>query len=182
MVYYLCSRIQNTQTMKTTKKQNLYRVSDRAYRTIISDCIDSMTGCKIDPFTFKQVVTAVRNYLGPEGKITGLGRKAKPIFERLLPDLDRAIRRSSTARAAAARRTTAKKSAETEIKETVTEIKEPVAEPETDARPKLTASTASVATPRRDKAPAERCARSASTCAVSSVGKRADSRPLSLRT
>jgi hypothetical protein len=175
MVYYLCSRIQNTQTMKTTKKQNLYRVSDRAYRTIISDCIDSMTGCKIDPFTFKQVVTAVRNYLGPEGKITGLGRKAKPIFERLLPDLDRAIRRSSTARAAAARRNTAKKSAETEIKE-------PVAEPETDARPKLTAGTASVATPRRDKAPAERCARSASTCAVSSVGKRADSRPLSLRT
>ena len=102
--------------MKTTKKENLCRVSDRAYRTIISDVIDSMTGCKIDPFTFKQVVTAVRHYLKPEGKPTGLGRKAKVIFDRLLPDLDRAIRRSETARAAAARRKeAAKKTTETEI-------------------------------------------------------------------
>ena len=62
--------------MKTTKKENPCRVSDRAYRTIISDVIDSMTGCKIDPFTFKQVVTAVRHYL-TDGKITGLGKKAK---------------------------------------------------------------------------------------------------------
>jgi hypothetical protein len=76
-----------------------------------------MTGCKIDPFTFKQVVTAVRHYLKPEGKPTGLGRKAKVIFDRLLPDLDRAIRRSETARAAARRRKeAAKKIAEAETK------------------------------------------------------------------
>ena len=95
--------------MKTTKKEHLCRVSDRAYRTIISDVIDSMTGCKIDPFTFKQVVTAVRHYL-TDGKITGLGKKAKQIFERRLPELDRAIRRSSVARAAAARRKTVRDS------------------------------------------------------------------------
>ena len=63
--------------MKSTKKETVCRVSDRAYRIIISDVIDSMTGCKIDPFTFKQVVTAVRHYLKPEGKPTGLGRKPK---------------------------------------------------------------------------------------------------------
>ena len=109
--------------MKSTKKESLCRVSDRAYRIIISDVIDSMTGCKIDPFTFKQVVTAVRHYLKPEGKPTGLGRKAKVIFDRLLPDLDRAIRRSATARAAAARRKeTAEKIAEAETEaETETE-------------------------------------------------------------
>ncbi len=105
--------------MKSTKKETVCRVSDRAYRIIISDVIDSMTGCKIDPFTFKQVVTAVRHYLKPEGKPTGLGRKAKVIFDRLLPDLDRAIRRSETARAAAARRKeAAKKTTETEAAET----------------------------------------------------------------
>ena len=103
------------------------------------------------------------------------GQKGKTDFRTLASRPRPCYPPPSTARAAAARRNTAKKSAETEIKE-------PVAEPETDARPKLTAGTASVATPRRDKAPAERCARSASTCAVSSVGKRADSRPLSLRT
>ncbi len=102
-----------THIMKSTTKETSSRVSDRAYRIIISDVIDSMTGCKIDPFTFKQVVTAVRHYLKPEGKPTGLGKKAKVIFDRLLPDLDRAIRRSTTARAAAARRKeTAKKIAE----------------------------------------------------------------------
>ena len=107
--------------MKNTKNETTCRVSDRAYRIIISDVIDSMTGCKIDPFTFKQVVTAVRHYLKPEGKPTGLGRKAKVIFDRLLPDLDRAIRRSETARAAAARRKeAAKKIAEAEA-ETQTE-------------------------------------------------------------
>ena len=94
--------------MKTTKKQQKFRVSDRAYCKIISGVIDSMTGCRIDPFTFKQVVTAVSSYLKPEGKITGLGRKAKPIFERIRPDLDLAIRRATTARAAAARRRTNK--------------------------------------------------------------------------
>ena len=108
--------------MKSTKKESLCRVSDRAYRIIISDVIDSMTGCKIDPFTFKQVVTAVRHYLKPEGKPTGLGRKAKVIFDRLLPDLARAIRRSETARAAAARR-----------KEAVKKIAEAEAEAETEA-------------------------------------------------
>ncbi len=102
--------------MKNTKNETTCRVSDRAYRIIISDVIDSMTGCKIDPFTFKQVVTAVRHYLKPEGKPTGLGRKAKVIFDRLLPDLDRAIRRSETARAAARRRKeAAKKIAEAEV-------------------------------------------------------------------
>ena len=101
--------------MKNTKNETTCRVSDRAYRIIISDVIDSMTGCKIDPFTFKQVVTAVRHYLKPEGKPTGLGRKAKVMFDRLLPDLDRAIRRSETARAAARRRKeAAKKIAEAE--------------------------------------------------------------------
>lgn len=104
--------------MKTTKKENPCRVSDRAYRTIISDVIDSMTGCKIDPFTFKQVVTAVRHYL-TDGKITGLGKKAKQIFERRLPELDLAIRRSATARAAAARRRTAKNTAGAEAPEPV---------------------------------------------------------------
>ena len=102
---------QNTQTMKTTKKENLCRVSDRAFRTIISGVIDSLTGCCIDPFTFKQVLRAVKSYLMPEGEITGLGKKAKPIFERLLPELDRAIRRSATAREAAARRKAAAKPA-----------------------------------------------------------------------
>ncbi len=114
MLYYLCSKL-TAYIMKNTKNETTCRVSDRAYRIIISDVIDSMTGCKIDPFTFKQVVTAVRHYLKPEGKLTGLGRKAKVIFDRLLPDLDRAIRRSATARAAAARRKeTAKKIAEAE--------------------------------------------------------------------
>ena len=126
--------------MKATKKQNLYRVSDRAYCTIISNCIDSMTGCKIDPFTFKQVVTAVSSYLKPEGKITGLGRKAKVIFDRLLPDLDRAIRRATSARAAAARRKESPKPAEPETIEP-TESAEPqttetpATEPESDASP-----------------------------------------------
>ena len=115
--------------MKSTKKETVCRVSDRAYRIIISDVIDSMTGCKIDPFTFKQVVTAVRHYLKPEGKPTGLGRKAKVIFDRLLPDLDRAIRRSETARAAAARRKeAAKKTAEAEAAE-VAAVKEEKPEP-----------------------------------------------------
>ena len=131
---------QNTQTMKTTKKQNRYRVSDRAYCTIISKCIDSMTGCKIAPFPFKQVVPAVSSYLKPEGKITGLGRKAKVIFDRLLPDLDRAIRRSTIARAAAARRKESPKPAEPETIEP-TESAEPqttetpVTTPESDASP-----------------------------------------------
>ncbi len=125
--------------MKNTKNETTCRVSDRAYRIIISDVIDSMTGCKIDPFTFKQVVTAVRHYLKPEGKPTGLGRKAKVIFDRLLPDLDRAIRRSETARAAARRRKEAAKKiaeaeAEAEIKtetkvETKTESTIPVQQP-----------------------------------------------------
>ena len=134
---------QNTQTMKATKKQNRYRVSDRAYCTIISNCIDSMTGCKIDPFTFKQVVTAVSSYLRPEGKITGLGRKAKPIFDRLLPDLDRAIRRATIARTAAARRKEAEKPVEPETIEPTepAEVPEaqtteaPVTAPESDASP-----------------------------------------------
>ena len=116
--------------MKSTKKETVCRVSDRAYRIIISDVIDSMTGCKIDPFTFKQVVTAVRHYLKPEGKPTGLGRKAKVIFDRLLPDLDRAIRRSETARAAAARRKeAAKKTTETEVAETEIQPGLPAAAP-----------------------------------------------------
>ncbi len=139
--------------MKSTKKETVCRVSDRAYRIIISDVIDSMTGCKIDPFTFKQVVTAVRHYLKPEGKPTGLGRKAKVIFDRLLPDLDRAIRRSETARAAAARRkeaakkTTETEAAETEVAETEvaeTEVAETEIQPGLPAgAPKPAAFTAS---------------------------------------
>ena len=134
--------------MKSTKKETVCRVSDRAYRIIISDVIDSMTGCKIDPFTFKQVVTAVRHYLKPEGKPTGLGRKAKVIFDRLLPDLDRAIRRSETARAAAARRKeAAKKTTETEAAETEaaeTEVAETEIQPGLPAgAPKPAACTAS---------------------------------------
>mgnify|MGYP006962101008 CR=1 FL=1 len=121
--------------MKNITKENLCRVSDRAYRIIISDVIDSMTGCKIDPFTFKQVVTAVRHYLKPEGKPTGLGRKAKVIFDRLLPDLDRAIRRSATARAAAARRKEARKNTETEPAETTTVQPERTAKPESAPEP-----------------------------------------------
>ncbi len=100
--------------MKTTNKQPDFRVSNRAYCSIISKVIDSMTGCRIDPFTFKQVVTAVSNYLKPEGRITGLCKKAKAIFDRLLPELDRSIHRSSTARAAAARRKAAKKTEDSE--------------------------------------------------------------------
>lgn len=106
--------------MKTTKKQPRFRVSDRAYCVILSDVIDSLTGCRIDPFTFKQVVTAVSSYLKPEGKITGLSKKAKTIFDRLLPDLDRAVLRSAKAKAAAARRkAAAKESVRTEITETI---------------------------------------------------------------
>ena len=106
--------------MKTTKKQPKIRVSDRAYCVIISDVIDSLTGCRIDPFTFKQVVTAVSSYLKPEGKIIGLSKKAKMIFDRLLPDLDRAVLRSAKAKAAAARRkAAAKESVRTEITETI---------------------------------------------------------------
>lgn len=104
--------------MKSTKKENSCRVSDRAFRNIISDVIDSLTGCRIDPFTFKQVVTAVRSYLRPEGKMTGLGKKAKVIFDRLLPDIDRAVRRSTTARAVAARRKAAKNDLGTDAAET----------------------------------------------------------------
>lgn len=105
--------------MKSTKKENPCRVSDRAFRNIISDVIDSLTGCRIDPFTFKQVVTAVRSYLRPEGEITGLGKKAKVIFDRLLPDIDRAVRRSATARSVAARRKAAKNDAGTAAAEPV---------------------------------------------------------------
>ena len=116
--------------MKNIKKETTCRVSDRAYRIIISDVIDSMTGCKIDPFTFKQVVTAVRHYLKPEGKPTGLGRKAKVIFDRLLPDLDRAIRRSETARAAAARRKEA-------AKKTAEAVADEIESAETTVKPEL---------------------------------------------
>ena len=119
--------------MKNIKKETTCRVSDRAYRIIISDVIDSMTGCKIDPFTFKQVVTAVRHYLKPEGKPTGLGRKAKVIFERLLPDLDRAIRRSETARAAGRRRREAAKKAALAAEAVGTEAVESAVQPQLPA-------------------------------------------------
>ena len=114
--------------MKTTKKQQKFRVSDRAYCKIISDVIDSMTGCRIDPFIFKQVVTAVSSYLKPEGKITGLCKKAKAIFDRLLPDLDLAIRRASTARAAAARRKVSSKKPADAVADESADLSKPACE------------------------------------------------------
>ena len=90
--------------MKTIQKKSTCLVSDRAYRAILTDCINVMTEKGVAPDIFMAVIMAVKEYLETGQLAHRPINHVRNIFELFRPDIDRAIRRAASARKAAATR------------------------------------------------------------------------------
>ena len=90
--------------MKTIQKKSACLVSDRAYRTIITNCISVMTEKNVSPDIFMAVIMAVKEYLETGQLAHRPINRVRNIFDLLRADIDRAISRAASARKAAATR------------------------------------------------------------------------------
>lgn len=97
--------------MKTIQKKSACLVSDRAYRHILTDCINVMTQKGVAPDIFMAVIMAVKEYL-ETGKLAHRPiNRIRNIFDLFRAEIDLAIRRAASARKAA---TTRRKKSEPE--------------------------------------------------------------------
>ena len=97
--------------MKTIQKKSTCKVSDRAYRAILTDCINVMTEKNISPDIFMAVIMAVKEYLETGQLAHRPINRVRNILDLFRADIDRAIRRAASARKAAETRRRADQSA-----------------------------------------------------------------------
>lgn len=90
--------------MNTIQKKSICLVSDRAYRAIITNCVNVMTEKNVSPDIFMAVIMAVKEYL-ETGRLEHRPiNRVRNILDLFRDDIDRAIRRAASARKAAATR------------------------------------------------------------------------------
>ena len=90
--------------MKAIQKKSTCLVSDRAYRAIITNCINVMTEKNVSADIFMAVIMAVKEYL-ETGRLEHRPiNRVRNIFDLFRADIDLAIRRATSARKAAATR------------------------------------------------------------------------------
>ena len=87
--------------MKTIQKKSACLVSDRAYRTILTNCINVMTEKNVSPDIFMAVIMAVKEYLETGRLAHRPINRVRNILDLFRSDIDRAIRRAASARKAA---------------------------------------------------------------------------------
>ena len=87
--------------MKTIQKKTTCKVSDRAYRAILTDCINVMTEKNVSPDIFMAVIMAVKEYLETGQLAHRPINRVRNILDLFRADIDRAIRRAASARKAA---------------------------------------------------------------------------------
>ena len=97
--------------MKTIQKKSTCLVSDRAYRAIVTNCINVMTEKNVSPDIFMAVILAVKEYLETGQFAHRPINRVRNIFDLFRADIDRAIRRAASARKAADTRRSAKQDA-----------------------------------------------------------------------
>ncbi len=90
--------------MNTIQTKSACLVSDRAYRAIITNCINVMTEKNVSPDIFMAVILAVKEYLETGQFAHRPINRVRNIFDLFRADIDRAIRRATSARKAAATR------------------------------------------------------------------------------
>ena len=90
--------------MKTIQKKSTCLVSDRAYRAIITNCVNVMTEKNVSPDIFMAVIMAVKEYLETGRLAHRPINRVRNILDLFRPEIDRAIRRAESARKAAATR------------------------------------------------------------------------------
>ena len=90
--------------MKTIQKKSACLVSDRAYRVLITNCINVMTEKNVSPDIFMAVILAVKEYLETGQFAHRPINRVRNIFDLFRADIDRAIHRAASARKAAANR------------------------------------------------------------------------------
>ena len=97
--------------MNTIQKKSICQVSDRAYRLILTNCINVMTEKGVSSDIFTAVIMAVKEYL-ETGKLAHRPiNRVRNILDLFRADIDLAIRRAASARKAA---TTRRKKSEPE--------------------------------------------------------------------
>ncbi len=94
--------------MKTIQKKSTCLVSERAYRAIVTNCINVMTEKNVAPDIFMAVILAVKEYLEPGQLAHRPINRVRNILDLFRADIDRAIRRAASARKAADTRRNAK--------------------------------------------------------------------------
>ena len=94
--------------MKTIQKKSACLVSDRAYRTILTDCINVMSQKGVAPDIFMAVIMAVKEYLETGQLAHRPINRVRNILDLFRADIERAIRRAASARKAADTRRKAK--------------------------------------------------------------------------
>lgn len=87
--------------MKTIQKKSACLVSDRAYRHILTDCINVMTQKGVAPDIFMAVIMAVKEYLETGQLAHRPINRVRNILDLFRTDIERAIRRAASARKAA---------------------------------------------------------------------------------
>ncbi|MDE6496583.1 MAG: hypothetical protein K2L30_10150 [Duncaniella sp.] len=104
--------------MKTIQKKSACLVSDRAYRHILTDCINVMTQKGVAPDIFMAVIMAVKEYLETGQLAHRPINRVRNILDLFRTDIERAIRRAASAR----------KAAESRRKERLPESEQPTAD------------------------------------------------------
>ncbi len=94
--------------MKTIQKKSACLVSDRAYRSILTNCINVMTEKNVSSDIFMAVIMAVKEYLETGQLAHRPINRVRNILDLFRADIDRAIRRAASARKAADTRRKAK--------------------------------------------------------------------------
>ena len=90
--------------MKTIQKKSTCQVSDRAYRAIVTNCVNVMTEKNVSADIFMAVIMAVKEYLETGQLAHRPINRVRNILDLFRSDIDRAIRRAASARKAAATR------------------------------------------------------------------------------
>lgn len=97
--------------MKAIQKKSICLVSDRAYRLILTNCINVMTEKGVSADIFAAVIMAVKEYLETGQLAHRPINRVRNIFDLFRAEIDLAIRRAASARKAA---TTRRKKSEPE--------------------------------------------------------------------
>ncbi|HBI58606.1 MAG: hypothetical protein OSJ46_06795 [Duncaniella sp.] len=87
--------------MKAIQKKSTCQVSDRAYRIILTNCINVMTEKGVSADIFAAVIMAVKEYLETGQLAHRMIQRVRNIFDLFRADIDLAIRRAASARKAA---------------------------------------------------------------------------------
>lgn len=94
--------------MKAIQKKSICQVSDRAYRLILTNCINVMTEKGVSADIFAAVIMAVKEYLETGQLAHRPINRVRNILDLFRTDIECAIRRAASARKAADTRRKAK--------------------------------------------------------------------------